>query len=97
MGLSGAHHITISPGLLKQLSQQTVPSNLPPAFIAEEAKKADMETRSFIGNEKLFRQVIEENLEASRKLQEAIDWFMKFEKDMETIMRKELVERGNAT
>jgi len=79
--------MTISPGILRELSQNTIPANTQPVLNAAEARKADVPSRNFLGNEAAFKSALSENVEAFRKVNEAIEWFMKFEKDLEELIR----------
>jgi transaldolase len=88
--LAGVHHITISPALLSDLSMTKVSGDFSPPYDAELARQTNPRKLTFLGDAKSFERALAANTEATRKLHEAIQWFLKFEISMEDIMRTAL-------
>jgi transaldolase len=92
--LAGVHDITISPAILSDLAITQAADDLSPPFNAEQSRQGNKEKRSFLDDETSFNEALAANTEASRKLKEAISWFLKFEVDMEDMMRTALSQFG---
>ncbi|KAF8519375.1 hypothetical protein BU17DRAFT_90082 [Hysterangium stoloniferum] len=92
MRLSGIHSITISPALLKALSLATISSDISPNYNAEEARNSTPLKRTFIHDEKSFKDALTRNSEATRKINEAVECFLEFEVRMEQMMKTALEE-----
>ncbi|KAF8509973.1 transaldolase [Gautieria morchelliformis] len=88
--LAGVHHITISPALLSDLSMTKVSGDFSAPYDAELARQTNPQKLTFLNDEKSFKRALAADTEATRKLEEAIQWFLKFEISMEGIMRTAL-------
>ena len=68
-----------------------------PPYNAQLARQAKPPKRTFLNDETSFKNALAVNLEAMRKLKEAIQWFFKYEMSMEEIMRNALRKFSDAT
>jgi len=87
LSLAGVHDITISPALLSDLAITQAADDLYPPYDAEKARQTNVEKCTFLDDEASFKKALAADPEASRKLEEAISWFLQFELDMEDMMR----------
>lgn len=92
--VSGIHGVTLPHKILKDMSTTTISAETALSYptrsgILEIEKTQESQ---FLNNEKAFKAALSSNKEATRKLQEAISFFLDTEKQLEDIVRNALQE-----
>lgn len=93
LSLAGIDHITVSPPLLKALAADVSETPLTPTYTtpsAEGKKPSWSDLEGLADSEDRYKAAFGRNIEASRKLDEAIIIFLGYERKLEDIMEAEL-------
>lgn len=90
--LAGCDYVTIAPALLEKLHTSDEP--VPKKLDASAASSLEIERKSYLSNEPLFRYDLNENKMASEKLRDGISGFAADAEALKEILKSQILAQG---